>query len=301
VKDVVCNICGRAETELVTKVSGYSLVRCKQDGLVYVNPQPDDAELERFYASESYFSRDPGAVIGYANYLADKPAILKNTSLIIAELKKRCPTGKVFDYGCAYGFALDLARKAGYEVYGNDLNEQAIRYAKDVLHLENVLVGSADLFSEHFGTFDIVMMLGTIEHFQSPKRELGYARKLLKPGGLLVVTTVDFESVIGRGTIRPPEHLYYFSGNTMEAILRRNGFEVEMMRPRRGFNVFYFTIEDFVTRVFDYFYRLTEIRPLKKILSGSKKVTLLPIRKLGLGEWVIPGLDGQFVTIARWF
>src|SRR5258708_6733366 len=107
-RQVCCTICGGAETELVATNSGFSIVRCKHDGLVYVNPQPDDEELERFYASECYFSRKEGATIGYADYLADKPAILKNSTRVIQELNKHCPRGRFFDMGCAYGFALDL-------------------------------------------------------------------------------------------------------------------------------------------------------------------------------------------------
>ena len=298
-REVCCTICGRADTELVMMNSGYSLVRCKHDGLVYVNPQPDKDELERFYASETYFAREQGATIGYANYLADKPALVKNTGRIIQELKKWRPHGKFFDMGCAHGFALELARTAGYEVFGNDLNEDAIRYAQETLHLPNVRAGYADQFAAHYGTFDIVTMVGTIEHYQDPKRELTTAGRLLKPGGYLAIETVDFDSIIGRGTIRPPEHLYYFSVATMETFLTRNGFEIVLVRPRRGFNVVYFTVEDFIVRAFDYFDRLTKHSALKGLLQRTKNALLVPARKFGIAERVMPAIDGQFTTIAR--
>src|SRR2546422_1244316 len=150
-KQVCCNICGGADTELVATNAGYSLVKCKRDGLVYVNPQPDSEELERFYAAKTYFARERGATIGYANYLADKPALNKNTNRIIRELKKLQPFGKFFDMGCAYGFALELARAAGYDVFGNDLNADAVRYAQETLHLPNVRVGYADQFAALYG------------------------------------------------------------------------------------------------------------------------------------------------------
>jgi SAM-dependent methyltransferase len=297
--EVRCRICGSSETQLVAANAGYSLVRCKRDGLVYVNPQPNTDELESFYAASTYFAREPGATIGYANYLADKPALNRNTRRIIAELKKLQPTGRFFDMGCAYGFALQLARAAGYEPFGNDLNEDAVRYAQEKLGLTNVRLGYADRFAPMYGTFDIVSMIGTIEHFQDPRREVATARKLLKSGGFLAVETVDFGSLIGRGTIKPPEHLYYFSVSTLKRLLTDLGFEVMAIRPRRGFNVVYFTFEDFIVRVLDYFDRLTTKSVLKRILQNIKKIVLVPARKFGIAQWVIPALDGQFTAYAR--
>lgn len=298
-RTVNCIICGKDETKLLTINDGFRLVRCKNDGLVYVNPQPAEEDSRKFYETKKYFARSSEATIGYADYLADKPAILKNTERIIREIRKFCSAGKFFDIGCAFGFALDLARKEGFDVYGNDLNSYAIEYAKTVLGLEHVHVGYADKLGYPDGSFDVVTMLGTIEHFQNPDFEVRIARRLLKLGGVLALVTVDFDSLIGKGTIRPPEHLYYFSQQTMRRFLELNGFQIAETRPRFGFNIFYFTVEDFIVRTCDYFYRLTSNSFIKKILDTVKKSLVYIVRKIGLSNQVIPGIDGQFLTIAQ--
>lgn len=297
--EVNCIICNQNKSELLTISNGFDLVKCKNDGLVYVNPQPSEADFKKFYEAQEYFSRGERDVIGYANYLAEKPAIIKNSNRIINEIKKFCSRGKLFDIGCAFGFTLDVARKMGFEVYGNDLNEEAIKYAKEVLHLNNVYAGYMDQSGDLSGSFDAVIMAGTIEHFQNPQIETDKAKQLLKPGGILAILTADFDSLIGRGSIKPPEHLYYFSRKNMRFFLENSGFEILKMIPQFLPNVFYFTVEDFTIRFFDYFYRLTDSQFLKKILSGFKKMLLSSIRKIGIASWVIPAIDGQFLTIAK--
>lgn len=298
-KHVACIICGQNRTEPFETSTGFYLVRCLNDGLVYVNPQPDASEIQRFYEDSTYFTRNGDAHIGYSDYMADKPAIVKNGARIIQKIKKICPKGRFFDMGCAYGFALDVARREGFEVFGNDLNAYAVAYAKDVLGLEHVRKGYVQNLEYPSGFFDVVTMFGTIEHFQDPRQELLEAYQLLARGGVLVILTVDFDSLIGRGTIRVPEHLYYFGAKSMRTFLEMNDFEIVMMKPRFGFNIFYFTVEDFVTRLHDYFYRLTDSSQKKKVLARSKRYSLAFIRWIGLGNWLVPGIDGQFLTIAR--
>ncbi|MEK7603880.1 MAG: class I SAM-dependent methyltransferase [Patescibacteria group bacterium] len=274
------------------------MVRCLNDDLIYVNPQPDKNDFDEFYESSDYFLRGTND-LGYADYMADKDAIAKNSRVVINAIKKFCENGKLLDIGCAYGFSLDVARRAGFEVWGNDLNGEAINYACRTLNIANAKLGYLKDINYEKNFFDVAMMLGTIEHFQNPQDEVSEARRILKPGGILAVLTVDMDSIIGRGTIRPPEHLYYFSGRTLRKFLENNGFEVLRVTPRVMPNVFYFTVEDFFGRVFDYLCRLTERKFLKTAALNLKKIFLFPIKKLNLSQLIMPGIDGQFLIIAR--
>lgn len=297
-KQVNCIICGKNRTKFFAFNNGFNLARCLNDGLIYVNPQPDKNDFDEFYKSPDYFLRGTNE-LGYADYMADKDAIAKNSQVVINAIKKFCKNGKLLDIGCAYGFSLDVARRAGFDVWGNDLNGEAIRYARRTLNIANAKLGYLKDINYENNFFDVAMMLGTIEHFQNPQDEVSEARRILKPGGILTVLTVDMDSIIGRGTIRPPEHLYYFSGRTLRNFLENNGFEVLSVTPRVMPNIFYFTVEDFFGRVFDYLYRLTERRFLKSAALNLKKIFLFPIKKLNLSQWIMPGIDGQFLIIAR--
>ena len=297
-KQVNCIICGQNRTKIFTVNNGFNLVRCLNDDLIYVNPQPDKDDYDRFYGSPDYFLRGEQE-LGYADYMADKEAIYKNGQVIIDAIKKFCKSGKLLDIGCAYGFSLDVARRSGFDVWGNDLNREAVRYASETLNMTNARPGYLKDMDYENDFFDVAMMLGTIEHFQNPQDEVSEARRILKPGGILAAFTVDMDSMIGRWTIRPPEHLYYFSAKTLRKLLEKNGFEVLSVTPKIMPHVFYFTVEDFFGRLFDYFYRLTENKFLKTTLLNLKKMFLLPIKKLGLSQLIMPGIDGQFLIIAR--
>jgi SAM-dependent methyltransferase len=79
-------------------------------------------------------------------------------------------------------------------------------------------------------SFDLICLNGTIEHLRDPMRIVRYAARLLRIGGLLLVTTLDIEGRLGYFSWKPPEHLFYFSAATLERLLKRAGFLVEAQR-----------------------------------------------------------------------
>ena len=87
--------------------------------------------------------------------------------------------------------------------------------------------------------FDVVTVWDVIEHFCNPRAEIERVARLLKPGGLLALSTMDVESGFARllGPRWPwfmRMHLYYFSPDTLGALLERAGLEVvEVRRHRR--------------------------------------------------------------------
>ncbi len=80
-------------------------------------------------------------------------------------------------------------------------------------------------------------MWDVIEHLTDPRRALQRSHRLLKPGGLLVVHTIDIESPFARlmGARWPwlmEMHIYYFSRRTLRAMLEECGFRVLSDRPQ---------------------------------------------------------------------
>jgi 2-polyprenyl-3-methyl-5-hydroxy-6-metoxy-1,4-benzoquinol methylase len=96
------------------------------------------------------------------------------------------------------------------------------------------------------GAFDVITMWDLLEHLPDPLEGLATARRLLKPGGLLLVNTPNENSLLRRvarllyrgsgGSITAPVnrlyhryHLYYFAAETLGVLFRRAGLDVVAM------------------------------------------------------------------------
>jgi len=85
-----------------------------------------------------------------------------------------------------------------------------------------------------------VTLWDVIEHLADPMREIQRAYRALKPGGLVVIHTMDIDSLFAR-VIGPKwpwlmeMHIYYFSQRTMAAMLEKAGFLVLHSGPQGRF------------------------------------------------------------------
>jgi 2-polyprenyl-3-methyl-5-hydroxy-6-metoxy-1,4-benzoquinol methylase len=103
----------------------------------------------------------------------------------------------VLDVGCSQGIASILLAREGHRVVGIDREHEAIRAARERLDQEESFVrervefrvgeGRAVGFPD--GSFDAVLLGEVLEHQLDPRKLLGEARRVLRPGGRIVVTT----------------------------------------------------------------------------------------------------------------
>jgi len=88
------------------------------------------------------------------------------------------------------------------------------------------------------GSFDVITMWDVIEHVTDPVAELRLVYDLLRPGGLLMLSTPDVGSLVAKATgprwmgyKLAEEHLYYFDEKTISLALEKAAFEVLETRP----------------------------------------------------------------------
>ncbi len=103
----------------------------------------------------------------------------------------------VLDVGCSQGIASILLAREGHRVIGIDREHEAIRAARERLDQEEAQVrervefriaeGRAVGFAN--GSFDAVLLGEVLEHQLDPGKLLEEARRVLRPGGRIVVTT----------------------------------------------------------------------------------------------------------------
>lgn len=145
------------------------------------------------------------------------------------------PVGKLLDVGCGGGRFLNRMYKRGWEVEGTDLDEQAASRAS-ARYGTKIHVGDLPHCALPANHFDVVTMSQTIEHLYDPNATLNECLRILKPGGLLVITTPNVNSVGARefGAFwrgwEAPRHLHLFSVESLQGLIQHAGFRVTEAR-----------------------------------------------------------------------
>jgi 2-polyprenyl-3-methyl-5-hydroxy-6-metoxy-1,4-benzoquinol methylase len=225
--------------------------------LVFVSPRPSAAALTSLY-TERYFKNDRSGEIGYADYLGDEGNIRRTFARRLAGLERRVPPGRVLDVGCAAGFFLDEARKRGWTANGVDISAFAVRYAEAQLGyaVQEARIGETDFPA---GLFDLITFWDVLEHVPDPAADLKRAALLLRPGGILSLTTPDLGSLPARltsarwiGYKLSQEHIYHFTQEHLRQLLGLAGLQVADVRHVGK----YVTVEFSLDRLGRYFPRL---------------------------------------------
>jgi SAM-dependent methyltransferase len=165
------------------------------------------------------------------------------------------------DLGCGDGVMLFKIQRAGGKVVGLDLSLAGLRIARDELTRRTGVApalarASASVLPFAPGSLDYVTSIEVIEHLQDADVHLAEVRRVLAPGGVLVVTTPHR---LPSGELQDPYHVVEFDAASLEALLRRHFASVEV----RGM---YPALLDRI------YYRASGFRPLDKVVRGGFKV-----------------------------
>jgi SAM-dependent methyltransferase len=226
-------VCTSEHFEPLTRVDGYDIVRCLGCGMGRLDPLPPESDVLAGYTLE-YFEDGGG---GYGDYLEDEDAHRKSARQRLEDLRRWLATGSVLDVGCAAGFFLDEARRAGFSTHGVEVCGEMAAAARERLQLA-VETGQIEACPEPDGSLDAIAFYNVLAHLLDPLSALRRAHALLRPGGIVVVETWDLESPIARllGSrwpgFTPPSLLYYFGRRTLPTLLERAGFSC--LRSQHG-------------------------------------------------------------------
>ena len=137
--------------------------------------------------------------------------------------------GTVLEIGSAVGLFLDEAQKRGWTAVGIEPSRWATHEAQQ--KGLSVFNGTLEEFDADGKRFDVIASWDVWEHLEDPVRALELAHRLLKPGGLLVVTTVNMGGVMaklmrGKWPWFMRMHLHYFTRGSLREMVKRAGFDV---------------------------------------------------------------------------
>lgn len=222
-----CPACGRTTGHRVRfHTNGCDILQCSNCGLGRTEASGFDPAA---YYTEDYFSGRRAD--GYADYLGAEPVLRREFARSVDFVRKFCRNGRLLELGCAYGFFLMEAARH-FDVTGIELAAEAAEHGRRAGL--KVVQGTADEARlRQLGPVDVIVLFDVIEHLPEPRETLALCRRQLNPGGIMVITTGDFGSLLARLTgakwrlMTPPQHLWFFTQESMRRLASGLGLAVE--------------------------------------------------------------------------
>lgn len=206
---------------------GFEIRRCGDCGLALTAPVPTPAGMGRYYPDAYYGTAREKRFVGPVEGL--QRALYGSRARRVEQVAGGRP-GRVLDVGCGRGFLLDAFRRRGWEVEGTEMSAASSAHARDVLGIP-VHLGPIETLGLPAASFDAVTIWHVLEHVTQPGPVLEEIRRLLRPGGALLVGVPNFGSPEARLTgpgwfhLDVPRHLAHHTPATLAAALRASGFE----------------------------------------------------------------------------
>jgi SAM-dependent methyltransferase len=199
------------------------IVACPECGLGQFAPRLEADQIRRFYPDEYYGStgkKFEWAVEWLVRFVAARQARF---------LSRGLPAGaRVLDVGCGRGVMLRAFADRGFEVHGTEISPVAAQGVdpRATLHVAPSL-REARLPEQ---AFDEVVLWHVFEHLPDPCETLEEIRRMLKPGGRVVIAVPNFSSLQARWTgpgwfhLDPPRHLFHYPISALRRLLEQHGF-----------------------------------------------------------------------------
>jgi 2-polyprenyl-3-methyl-5-hydroxy-6-metoxy-1,4-benzoquinol methylase len=242
-ESVACNQCGSRDADIVgrgtdreyySSADVFAVARCRNCGLIYLNPRPASDELPRIYPPS------------YHSYIMDEAVGSKGS--FITRMRQKAgarrfapvmrhvtalPQIDLLDVGCGNGWLLHVIRSLDPDrirTFGVEISEPVCETARKLGH--TVYCGRfEDVDLDR--SFDIINLTHVIEHVSDPRLVARKAQQALKPGGLLVLETPNIGSVewpwfkAGNwGAYHIPRHWYFYDRDTIRNLGAAEGFDM---------------------------------------------------------------------------
>jgi SAM-dependent methyltransferase len=262
---IVCPLCGSSSEDEVLAVPAerhttrYRLARCRDCGMVYLNPRPDEKSLIHLYPEdyEPYQAPVPRSAgrcqhIGrrlqalvLSQHFGYPPPLQRWHEKLLAGIAKPwfSPSsnsltdvsfhgqGRLLDYGCGSGWYAQRMRDRGWHVTGMDFSAHAAHQVEQRWGIQ-VLVGTLPHQEVKAESFDMISMGAVLEHVHDPHQVIGAACRALRTNGRLLVAVPNLGGwgfrFFGRDWygLDLPRHLLHFTPTTLRRLVEGHGLEV---------------------------------------------------------------------------
>jgi 2-polyprenyl-3-methyl-5-hydroxy-6-metoxy-1,4-benzoquinol methylase len=225
---ISCIFCSNPETEsrVAIEENGFTGRKCAHCGLIYISPRPDLDEIQDLYGhGQAHIPAGAHLQKNFGKYLHDRHMLA-----LLEPYKKQ---GALLDIGAGGGKFLLEAKKAGYEVFGIELNPNQSEHVQRVLGIPCEARPLTEAYLDQI--FDVIYHCDVISHFYDPIAEFRLMNERLKKEGLVFFETGNIGDIAEKyysvfEKFQYPDHLFFFGEKSLKALLRQTGFELLEIR-----------------------------------------------------------------------
>ena len=220
-------------TDYSTSRENFNIVSCETCDFTITNPRPSDEDLGNYYKSEMYISHTnkSNGLFNRTYQKVRRYAVKRKVSL----LKKVKENGTHLDIGCGTGEFLKACKDSGYKTKGIEPSALARNQA---INNYNLSVSQDTNLSKYSDSeFDSISMWHVLEHMPNLNAALGQINRILKSDGKLIIAVPNHKSWDASyykehwAAWDVPIHLWHFSKNTIEKLLKNYDFRLIKTKP----------------------------------------------------------------------
>jgi len=237
-----CYLCQNDTFDLVTEKLRYDVpkkaYKCKKCGLVFLFPRMTQEEERIFYEKEygEIYSTEKGTTPEklFQSRLPDAKLYFEWVKPYLSD------SHECLELGCASGYFLATIRKAVAGVSGIETHKLLSEYCRNIgIKTYESVIECPD------GHFDRIFMFFLLEHIGDPVEYLHSVDRVMKPGGQLFIIVPNVNDALMslydipafKNFYFTPAHQYYYSKETLTAMLEKSGMHTISVFPRQRYDL----------------------------------------------------------------
>ena len=234
--EVACPGCDSQTCEPGLVKLEFKYMLCSECGSLYLSPRPTVEMYERYYQSaesvkfwSTHFFKETAE--------ARRQKIFKPRADLVGEWVEKIETkskdrGLFVDIGSGYGIFLQEVKRLGLfdKIMGIEPEANLAQVSRDqgfsIIEKKLEAIDDGEIDADFATAFEV------LEHVFNPREFLRAARRILRPGGILMFTTLTvsgFDIQVlweNSKSIYPPHHINLLSTQGMRELVTRSGLQL---------------------------------------------------------------------------
>jgi 2-polyprenyl-3-methyl-5-hydroxy-6-metoxy-1,4-benzoquinol methylase len=237
---VACTACGEPDGTVAFEKFGFQFKECRRCRTIYMSPRPSETLLADYYAQSENYAYWAKHIFP-ASEASRREKIHKPWLERVVSYCQRfgMPRGTLVEVGPGFGTFASVATESGQfrRVLAVEPTPEMAAACRE--RGVAVVQRRVEEVSDEIDGADVLVAFEVVEHLFEPRRFIAQCARLLRPGGLLVVSCPNGQgfdiAMLGACALAvDAEHVNLFNPESLSALLQGSGFEVlEASTPGR--------------------------------------------------------------------